>query len=136
MIPQKNKGTVLSALCLLLMSWIGYVPVAAAQDVAGATQVMESYLAALVAGDTAQLATLIDGRMKQRNRQLELNPETYGAFLRRHYDGVRLTLEQVVAEGGKVRARVRFERPDQAATVIEFILERTGAGWKITDEIY
>jgi len=121
---------------LVLTAWVVAIPNAQGQDLSGATQAVNDYLAALVNGDTAQLSALIDGRMMQKSRQLVLSPETYSQFLREHYADVQTTVENVVADGDKARARVRFDYSPENSSVIEFILTPTDGQWKITDEVF
>jgi predicted ester cyclase len=119
---------------LMLAAWAALMPTAQGQDLSAATQVVNDYLVALVNGDIEQLSALIDGRMKAKSPQLALNPDSYSQFLRKHYAGVQTTVENVVPEGDKARARVRFNYPSQNSSVIEFILSPTNGQWKITDE--
>ena len=118
----------------MLAAWAALMPTAQGQDLSAATQVVNDYLVALVNGDIEQLSALIDGRMKAKSPQLALNPDSYSQFLRKHYAGVQTTVENVVPEGDKARARVRFNYPSQNSSVIEFILSPTNGQWKITDE--
>lgn len=122
---------------LVLLAWGGVLPQVVAQDLTAPTQVVNDYLASLINGDTQQLKALIDGPMKMKNRQLELNPDTYSQFLKDHYQGVQTTVEEVVPYGEKVKARVRFDRgTEQGSSVIEFILVQSDGQWKIVDEEY
>jgi len=112
------------------------IPQSMAQDLTEPSRVMDSYLASLVSGDTQQLVTLIDGRMKRKSAHLVLNPETYSQFLKDHYAGVQATVEDIVPNGDRVRARVRFDFPPADSSVIEFTLTRLDGQWKITDETF
>ena len=112
------------------------IPQSIAQDLTEPSRVMDSYLASLVSGDTQQLVTLIDGRMKRKSAHLVLNPETYSQFLKDHYAGVQATVEDIVPNGDRVRARVRFDFPSTDSSVIEFILTQLDGQWKITDETF
>ena len=49
--------------------------------------------------------------MKQSNRQLVLNPETYSQFLKTNYAGVQMTIEDIAPDGAGIRAKVRFDYP-------------------------
>jgi predicted ester cyclase len=143
---QKTKppGSLLSiqlrGLALMLVAcltlWTSIIPRASAQDLTAPTQVVNEYLGSLVKGDTQKLVQLIDGRMKQNNRQLLLNPQTYSKFLKTNYAGVQTTLEEVTLVGAKVRARVRFDYPSQESSTIEFLLAESKGSWKIIDEVY
>ncbi|MFQ5642231.1 MAG: hypothetical protein ACE5FQ_00880 [Thiogranum sp.] len=121
---------------VFLILWTGIIPSTGARDLTAPAGVVNVYLDSLVNGDTQKLAELIDGRMKQNNRQLVLNPETYAQFLRRNYAGVQTTLESIGADGARVRARVRFDYPSGDSSVMEFLLTEIDGVWKITDEIY
>jgi len=112
------------------------IPQVMAQDLAEPSRVMDNYLASLVSGDTQQLVTLIDGRMKRKSAHLVLNPETYSQFLKQHYAGVQTTVEDIVPDGDRVRARVRFDFPSTDSSVIEFVLTQLDGQWKITDEAF
>ena len=103
---------------------------------AAAVQVMDNYLESLANGDTQQLSGLIDGAMKKRNRQLSLEPDYYGEFLRSHYSGVRMSVESARNRGEAVEVEVRFEYPTSKATTIIFVLSQVEGAWKITDEIF
>jgi hypothetical protein len=103
---------------------------------AAAVQVMNNYLESLANGDAQQLSGLIDGAMKKRSRQLSLEPDYYGEFLRSHYSGVRMSVESVRGKGELVEVEVRFEYPTSKATTIIFVLSQVEGAWKITDEIF
>jgi len=103
---------------------------------AAAVQVMNNYLESLANGDTQQLSGLIDGAMKKRNRQLSLDPDYYGGFLRSHYSGVMMSVESVRDKGELVEAEVRFDYPTSKSTTIIFVLSQVEGEWKITDEIF
>lgn len=123
-------------LLAMLTAWAVVMPRVSAQDLTAPTQVVNAYLNSLVNGDTQKLVQLIDGRMKQNNRQLVLSPETYSQFLKAHYGGVQTTIEEIVPDGAGVRARVRFDYPSQDFSTIEFLLTESNGLWKITDEVY
>jgi len=112
------------------------VPQCMAQDLSAPTRVVDAYLASLLGGDAQRLITLIDGRMKRKSAHLVLNPETYSQFLKEHYAGVQATVENIVPDGDKVRARVRFDFPSTDSSVIEFTLTRLDGQWKIADEAF
>ncbi len=123
---------------LLLTVAVGgsIVPPGVAQDLTEPSQVISAYLTSLVNGDTDRLGTLIDGPMKQKNRHLELNPDTYSQFLRDHYADVQTVVESVVPEDSRIRSRVRLEYPTGQSSTIYFILTQVNGQWKITDEIF
>ena len=135
---KKYKSGLLLVLVLLVMltAWATVIPRVSAQDLTAPTQVVNEYLSSLVNGDTQKLVQLIDGRMKQNNRQLVLNPETYSQFLKTNYAGVQMTIEDIAPDGAGIRARVRFEYPSQDVSIIEFLLTESNGLWKITDEVY
>jgi len=133
---ERPAGTLWLVLVLMLMLW-GVVPQSQAQsNTVAPDQIVNQYLAALVVGDTQVLATLIDGQMKRKNRQLALDPASYGAFLKKHYAGVKTTVENIAPRGVHTVARVRFEYPASDASLIELVLTQVGGQWKITDEAY
>ena len=134
--PQKLNRILVSLLLIVMTAWITLPPQASARDLTAPTRVISEYLNSLANGDTSKLAQLIDGRMKQNNRQLELNPETYSQFLKTNYAGVQMTLEEIAADGTGVRAKVRFDYPSQGSSTIEFLLTENNGLWKITDEEY
>jgi len=125
-----------AGLVLTFVAWGMATPQLMAQDLTAPTQVVNDYLAGLVIGDTQTLISLIDGRMKQKSRHLVASPDTYAQFLRKHYAGVQATLEQISPQGGKIKARVRFDYPTADTSTIEFILTQVNGQWKITDENY
>ncbi len=130
-------GTLWLGLLLTLAGWGTLVPQSHAQGaVSEPAQVVDQYLSSLVTGDTGVLSTLIDGHMKRRNRQLALDPASYGVFLRNHYNGARTTVEEIAPRGEHLVARVRFDFPASDASVVELVLTRVGSQWKITDELY
>ena len=135
---KKYKSGLLLVLVLLVMftAWATVIPRVSAQDLTAPTQVVNEYLSSLVNGDTQKLVQLIDGRMKQSNRQLVLNPETYSQFLKTNYAGVQMTIEDIAPDGAGVRAKVRFDYPSQDTSIIEFLLTDSNGLWKITDEVY
>jgi predicted ester cyclase len=124
------------SLLVMMSAWLAVIPRVSAQDLSAPTQVVREYLSSLANGDTQKLVQLIDGRMKQSNRQLVLNPETYSQFLKTNYAGVQMTIEDVAPDGAGVRATVRFDYPSQDSSIIEFLLTETNGLWKITDEVY
>lgn len=121
---------------LTVAAWGMATPQVMAQDLTAPTQVVNDYLASLVNGDTQALIALIDGRMKQKSSHLILNPDTYSQFLKEHYAGAQMTLENISPEGDKIRAWVRFDYPTADSSVIEFILTQVDGQWKVTDENY
>lgn len=137
MITMKTIKPLLAGSILALAAWGAVLPQAMAQDPSTPAQVVDVYLASLVNGDTQQLSALIAGRMQLKNRQLELNPDSYSQFLQDYYQGVQPTVEEIVPDGDKMKARVRFDRgTDQGSSIIEFILTQVDGQWKITDEVY
>lgn len=136
MCNSNGRRKLLVGLVLAVAGGVGAGPVTLAQDLTAPSGVVNDYLAGLASGDTAKLSALIDGRMKEKNRHLLLSPDTYSQFLRDHYAGVQSTVENMVAEGDKVRARVRFNYPNEQSSVIEFMLTQTEGQWKISDEIF
>ena len=133
---QKSGFLFVPVLLVMLAVWAVAIPRVSAQDLTAPTQVVNDYLSSLVNGDTQKLVQLIDGRMKQNNKQLVLNPESYSQFLRTNYAGVQTTVEEIVPDGAGVRARVRFDYPSQDSSIIEFLLTESNGLWKITDEVY
>ena len=138
MTAKTTHKTRIKALAFLacLAVWASILPAASAQDLTAPTRVVNDYLDSLVNGDTGNLVQLIDGRMKQNNRQLVLSPQTYSQFLKANYAGVQTTIEAIAPDGERVRARVRFDYPSGEASVIEFLLTEHQGAWKITDEVY
>jgi len=132
----RPAGTLWLGLAMTLMVWGSIVPPSRAQANADPAQVVNQYLSSLAAGNTQVLATLIDGRMKRKNRQLALDPASYGDFLRKHYSGVKMVVETITSRGDRVIARVRFDYPASDSSLIELVLTQVGGRWKITDEAY
>jgi len=127
---------VVLSLLVMMAAWTAVIPQVSAQDLTAPTRVVNEYLSSLVNGDTQKLVQLIDGRMKQSNRQLVLNPETYSQFLKTNYAGVQMTIEDIAPDGAGIRAKVRFDYPSQDTSIIEFLLTESNGLWKITDELY
>ncbi len=137
MCTMKTMRSLVVGFALVLAAWGGVVPQSVAQDLTAPTQVVNDYLLSLVNGDTQRLNALIDGPMRLKNRQLELNPGTYSQFLKDYYQGVQMTLEEIVPYGARIKARVRFDRGTaQDSSVIEFMLTQVDGQWKITDEVF
>lgn len=128
--------TVLAGLILTVTVWGMGIPHGVAQDITAPSQVINDYLISLVNGDIDRLSMLIDGPMKQKNRHLVLNQDTYSQFLKNHYAGVQATVESVLPDDTGIRARVRFDYPTQDSSAIDFILTSVNGQWKITDEIF
>jgi hypothetical protein len=124
------------SLLVMMTAWKAVISRVSAQDFTAPTQVVEEYLSSLVNGDTQKLVQLIDGRMKQNNRQLVLNPEAYSQFLKTNYAGVQMTIEEITPDGAVIRAKVRVDYPSQDSSIIEFLLTESNGLWKITDEMY
>jgi predicted ester cyclase len=135
MVKTGQFGSLVAGFVLALVFSVGLIPPGLAQDSMTPSQVIDKYLVSLVNGDTPQLVALIDGSMKRKNSQLELSPETYSEFLKDHYAGVQPTVEEMIPDGPKMRARVRFDYPSDSS-IIEFVLTQVDGQWKITDEIY
>lgn len=128
---------VAAALSLLMLLAVGVLPGAmAAGSGEPPAQLVDNYLTSLAAGDTAGILARIDGRMKNKNKALELSPDTYGEFLRNHYQGVQTTVKEIRPEGDKLRAEVHFDYPTSESSVIVFILTEQDGQWKITNEEY
>lgn len=121
-----------AALCLALGATL--LPQAMAAGSGDPEQLVDSYLVALANGDVAAILASIDGRMKNKNKALELSPDTYAEFLRNHYQGVQTTVEGISPQADKLRARVRFDYPTSDSSVIVFILSEQDGQWKITNE--
>ena len=136
MVKKSRSGLLLVPLLVIAAAWAAVIPRVSALDLTAPTQVVNEYLSSLVNGDTQKLVQLIDGRMKQNNRQLVLSPETYSHFLKTNYAGVQTTIEKIAPDGAAVRARVRFAYPSQNFSIIEFLLTESNGLWKITDEEY
>ena len=136
LVKKSRSGLLLVPLLVITAAWAAVIPRVSALDLTAPTQVVNEYLSSLVNGDTQKLVQLIDGRMKQNNRQLVLSPETYSNFLKTNYAGVQATIEKIAPDGAAVRARVRFANPSQDFSIIEFLLTESNGLWKITDEIY
>lgn len=128
--------TMAIGLALTLAAWGTMVPQSVAQDAAGPAQVVDQYLTSLVNGNTQVLTALIDGRMKSKSRALALDPGSYGLFLKKHYAGVLTTVEEIVPDGDRMLARVRFDYPTSDTSLIQLVLTQVGGQWKITDEAY
>lgn len=135
-VTSGSAGTLWLGLLLTLMVWAGTVSRGQAQGAADPAQVVDQYLASLVTGNTRVLSTLIEGHVKRRNRQLNMDPDSYGAFLRKHYKGVKTTVEDISVKGEHVVARVRFDFPGSDVSVTELVLTRVDGRWKVTDEDY
>jgi len=133
---SNGRRALLIAMVVTVASWLASGSVLFAQDLTAPSRVVDEYLVGLATGDTATLNSLIDGPMKQKNRHLVLSPDTYAQFLRDHYAGVDMTVEDIVPAGDEMRARVRFDYPEEPSSVIEFILSQTDGQWKITDEVF
>ena len=93
----------LSSGVLVALLVFGY-GVQAETDRVAAVQVMNNYLEGLANGDAPRLSGLIDGAMKKRNRQLTLDPDYYGEYLRTHYSGVIMSVESIMDKGELVEA--------------------------------
>ena len=132
MIPKTFK-TLIAALVVTVAAWSAG-PLAVAQELTAPTQVINTYVASLLNGDTAQLLALMGERMKQKNRHVVLSPDTYSEFLKQHYAGAQTTLENVETTGDKVTARVRFDHPNSDSTRIEFMLDEVDGQWKVVGE--
>jgi predicted ester cyclase len=128
--------TFVLALLIMITAWAAPVTLVSARDLTAPTQVVNEYLNSLVNGDTQKLVQLIDGPMKQNNRQLVLSPASYSQYLKTNYAGVQATIEDVTPDGAGVHARVRFDYPSGDSSVIEFLLTENNGLWKITDELY
>jgi len=135
MVKTGHIGSQFAGFMLALVLSVGLIPPGLAQDSMTPSQVVDKYLASLVNGDTSQLLALIDGSMKRKNSQLELSPETYSEFLKEHYADVHTTVEEIIPDGSRMHARVRFDYPLDSS-IIEFVLTEVDGQWKITDEIY
>ena len=132
----KPMKTLLSGLALSFALTLGLPNSLLAADLSDPALVMDEYLVSLVNGDTDGILERIDGRMKSKNRALELSPDSYSEFLQTHYEGVQTAVEELSPENGKIRARVRFDYPNADSSVIDFILTQTDGQWKISNEDY
>jgi len=108
--------------------------VEAAGDATAPQQAIQSYLDSLAQGDTAALASLIDGDMKERSYRLLTENPTYPDFLRSHYSGVLMTIEKLTQVGENYNAQVRFNYPASDSNTSIFILSPINGQWKIIDE--
>ena len=136
MFENKRIRSIVSGFTLSLLLGMAMIPQAMAADLGDPSQVVNDYLASLAKGDIDGVLARIDGRMKSKNKALELSPESYSEFLKGHYEGVQTTVEEITPQSDKMRARVRFDYPTSDSSVIEFILTQTDGQWKITNEEY
>ena len=96
--------------------------------------VIQAYLDSLTRGDTVTLAGLIDGNMKETKYRLLTENPTYPDFLRSHYQGVLVTIENLSQDGVNYNARVRFDYPTSDSSTSVFVLSLINGQWKIVDE--
>jgi hypothetical protein len=137
MCTGKYYNIYITGFFMVAMLWMSVsLSVTVQEDPDAPVRVINAYLESLVSGDTQQLVLLLDGKLKNDNKQLILNPETYSQFLREHYQGVNTVIEDVSREDTRARARVRFEFPVGDTMLIEFILLQREGQWKVVDEIY
>jgi hypothetical protein len=136
MFINKSIGSIISGFSLSVLLGMTMLPQAIAADLGDPAQVVDDYLVSLSNGDIDGVLARIDGRMKSKNRALELSPESYSEFLRGHYAGVETTTEEITPQGDKILARVRFDYPTSDSSVIVFVLTQTDGQWKITNEEY
>lgn len=122
-------GRVLVVVCGLLVSNVEAAGVATAQQ-----QAIQTYLDSLAQGDTATLAGLIDGNMKERSYRLLTENPAYPDLLRSRYSGVQMTIEELTQMGENYNARVRFDYPASDSSVSIFVLGLVNGQWKIVDE--
>lgn len=105
-----------------------------AQSLQTPDQVVNSYLASLVNGNAAQLASLIGGAKKRDNPQITLDPEYYGQFLQKHYRDAVATVEEMSPDGESWKARVRIDFPTGGSQTTTLIVRLVDGEWKVTDE--
>ena len=84
MFEKKRIKSVISGFALSIMLTVTVLPQAIAADLSDPVQVVNDYLASLASGDIDGALARSDGRMKRKNRALELSPETYSGFLQNH----------------------------------------------------
>lgn len=132
----KHFQTLVIGVTLILMAWGIAITPGNAQGTADPAQVVDDYLTSLVNGNAQALSALIDGRMKSKSRALTLDPDSYALFLKKHYAGVQTTIEEIIPDGERVLARVRFDYPSSDTSVVELVLTQVGGQWKVTDEAY
>lgn len=133
---SKDLKNMLPGFFLLAATWMSVIPCVMAQDLVGPEGVVNEYLTSLVTGDTHKLIMLIDGKMKNNNKQLILNPETYSQFLKAHHEGVQTIVETLVPDGEIVHAYVHLEYSAEDSSLIELLLMQRDGEWKIIDELY
>lgn len=97
-------------------------------------QVMQAYLTGLSSGDVTTLSSLIDGAMKDRSYRLLTQNTQYPQFLRTHYAGVVMTIEEMTQEGPNYEAKVRFDYPSSDSSTSVFTLSVIDGQWKIVNE--
>jgi hypothetical protein len=137
---SKNRflGTVLSSAVLVLVLYVGgSIPhPAVAAETGEPAQLVAGYLESLASGDIGGILASVDGRMREANKALEESPDTYSEFLRNHYLGVEMAVEDISRQGNNARARVRFDYPNSESSTVVLILTRRHGTWKISDEEY
>lgn len=129
----KNIRSVVSS-TLIIACGLFMVTVEAASDSTAPQQAIQTYLDSLAQGDTATLASLIDGNLKERSYRLLTRNPTYPDFLRSHYSGVQMTIEKLTQVGKNYNARVRFDYPASDSNTSIFVLSLINGQWKIVDE--
>jgi hypothetical protein len=120
---------------LLLLSYAMFtrVPEAAA-DASTPYGAVSEYLAALANGDTRTLERLVEGGMKERSHRLLNDNAAYAGFLRDHYSGVVMKIEDLAPEGDGYVAVVRFDYPTSDSATTRFTLKDMAGEWKIVNE--
>ena len=118
----------------LFLFWLLVQNSVFAYDASGEVRaVVDSYLSSISTGDVNGIRSVLGGRLLKRSERQLANSENYGAFLRKHYQGVQMAISTVEPSANQYMVRVIFYYNGESEVVTFYVAGDTG-DWRIVDE--
>jgi len=122
------------ALLILGVVAASTVYAASAATSSDAENLVNSYIAGLSVGDVDVIKSVVGGTLRERsNRSLDTG-EKYGAFLRKHYNSVQMSVSSVEQSGDQYLVSVVFFYPSGDTETIVFMVGDEDGQLRIIDE--
>jgi len=110
------------------------VNTASATTSSEAEGIVISYIESLSAGEVDQIRSLIGGAVLERSERSLDSGEKYGAFLRKYYNGVHMSVSSVEPAGDNYLVSVLFVYPTGDTETIIFTVADENGQVRIIDE--
>jgi hypothetical protein len=122
------------ALLLLGIVSASTVYAASATISSEAESLINVYIVSLSAGDVDEIKSVIGGTLLERSKRSLDTGEKYGAFLRKHYNGVQMSVSLVEQSGDQCLVSVLFVYPSGDTETTVFTVGEENGQPRIIDE--